>query len=103
MHVEDHGGNMDKVSKTESAVPKVTISVAETALSLGVCERVVMNLVRSGELPAIRLGARILIRMQDLHEWAALRADRTGEPVRPDLSRRMKNLSTADQKSKKSA
>ncbi len=94
---------MDKITKTESAVQKVTISIAETALALGVCERVVMNLVRSGELPAIRLGARILIRMQDLHEWAALRADRKGEPVRPDLSLRMKRANTDDQNGLKSA
>jgi excisionase family DNA binding protein len=46
---------------TTSPPNKLTLSVDETALLLGISPGLVYELVRRGELTAIRLGRRILI------------------------------------------
>ena len=51
---------------------KLTLSVAETAIELGVCEKVVRKLLQTTEFPCKRIGGkggRILIPYDALREW----------------------------------
>lgn len=51
---------------------KLALSVAETAIELGVCEKVVRNLIKTPGFPCRRIGGkggRILIPRDALREW----------------------------------
>lgn len=51
---------------------KLALSVAETAIELGVCEKVVRNLIKTPGFPCKRIGGkggRILIPYDALRKW----------------------------------
>ena len=48
---------------------KLAFSVKETADSLGLCSNTVYELVKSGKLPSITLGRKILISKIELQAW----------------------------------
>ena len=53
------------------AIPQpILVSVQQAAALLGVATSTVNELTRSGELPAIRIGRRVLIRLESLHIFA---------------------------------
>jgi len=51
------------------SVETLTVSVKEAAKMLGVCERTVRTLTKSGVLPVIRLASRVLYSREDLIEF----------------------------------
>lgn len=53
---------------------RLSASIADSARHVGVCEKTIENAIRNGELPRVRLGRRVLIRVRDLEKWLA---DRT--------------------------
>jgi excisionase family DNA binding protein len=60
--------------------------IARVAAYLGVTERTVYNKVRSGELPAVRIGRLWRVRAADLEAWlAAGTARRAGASGAADL------------------
>lgn len=50
-------------------IPKIALSVQETALAIGVSDRTVHSLIKSGELPTMRIGTRQLVPTDVLREW----------------------------------
>ena len=48
---------------------RLTLTVPEAAQALGVSQRHVINCINRGELPARRLGRRILIPLAALEAW----------------------------------
>jgi excisionase family DNA binding protein len=48
------------------SVEPLTVSVKEAAKMLGVCERTVRTLTKSGVLPVIRIASRVLYSREDL-------------------------------------
>lgn len=76
--------------ETNVSVPldpgRISVSVAEAAMACGVCARTISDAIRAGELPAARIGSRILILRTALVAWIESRSDTTGTKVRPDLS-----------------
>lgn len=53
----------------------MTISVREAAGHLGVSRNTVYDLIRSGDLPHLRIGTRIRIPTQPLRDWIADRTE----------------------------
>jgi len=51
------------------SVETLTVSVKEAARMLGVCERTVRTLTKSGVLPVIRVASRVLYSREDLIEF----------------------------------
>ena len=51
------------------SVEPLTVSVKEAARMLGVCERTVRTLTKSGVLPVIRVASRVLYSREDLIEF----------------------------------
>jgi excisionase family DNA binding protein len=45
------------------------LTVAQTAERLGICSRTVWNLIKRGELPAVRIGRRLAIPVSRLQEF----------------------------------
>lgn len=74
--------------------PPVVVSIEEAARLLGVSRRTVYNLVGSGALPSLHVGARHLVRVADLETFAtrkaagALGTPPTAEPEVGDATRR---------------
>jgi hypothetical protein len=48
---------------------RLAISVSETADAMGISRFLVMELIRTGNLPCKRLGRRIIIPVEALDEW----------------------------------
>lgn len=53
---------------------KLTLTVEEAAEYLGVCRPTLLELTRTGEFPAFRIGRRVLISRAGLEEWVAEQA-----------------------------
>lgn len=51
----------------------LTLSVREAATHLGVSRNTVYDLIRAGDLPHLRIGNRLRIPTQPLHEWITAR------------------------------
>jgi len=65
-----------------SAVPRLLLTVAETAEAIGVSRRQIYNLAGSAGLPTVKLGGRRLVRVTDLREWVAAQpVDAVGQGV----------------------
>lgn len=47
----------------------LTLSVAETAKTLGVCEKTVYTLTHRADFPVVRIGRRTRISREGLVEW----------------------------------
>lgn len=54
---------------------KLTMSVAEAAQELGICSRIVYDLVHRADFPAIRIGRRVRISREGLAEWVRKQAE----------------------------
>lgn len=52
-------------------MPPLLLSVAQAAKVLGLSERQVARMVRSGELASVKVGSRVLLRRADLEAYAA--------------------------------
>jgi len=57
-----------------SPVPRLALSVPETAQAIGLSEREVWRRIANGTLPAVRVGRRTLIRVASLDAFLAARA-----------------------------
>jgi excisionase family DNA binding protein len=53
---------------------RLALTYSETAKSLGVCERVVWQLVKDGKLRAVRIGRSVRIPVQELNQFVADRS-----------------------------
>jgi len=62
---------------SENQVPKIAFSVKEIAECVGVSERTIWKLIKSGELPSFRVGARVLISKVALDQFIAQRTQTT--------------------------
>lgn len=49
-------------------LPRLALTVAETAASLGVSQRSIYRLIDRGELPTVKVGKRRLVRVEDLEK-----------------------------------
>lgn len=58
-------------------LPRLTLSVGEAAHVVGISERQVYRLIAAGDLPTVRFGRRVLIRVCDLEDLLASRAAQT--------------------------
>ena len=56
---------------------KLSLTYRETAEALGVCERAVWQLVRDGQLPALRIGRSVRIPLSAIHDFIEVN---TGRP-----------------------
>jgi len=74
---------------------KIALSIAESAAACGLCERTISDAIRTGELPAARIGTRILILRSTLVLWIESRTDTSGTKVRPDLSEGLRKRNRA--------
>ena len=54
-------------------VERLTFSIAETAEALGISSRTVHTLIKSGALPCVRIGTRVLVEVEALREFIANR------------------------------
>lgn len=61
-----------------SDVERLTLSVEEAALMLGISRALAYELVRRGELPRLQLGRRIVVPRQALEKLVASAAETTG-------------------------
>ena len=60
---------MDRGSSTE--VERLTLSVEEAAVLLGISRALAYNLVRRGELPRLQLGRRVVVPRRALENFVA--------------------------------
>jgi len=58
------------------SVEPLTVNIRTAAKMLGICERTIRNLTKSGELPVIRIASRVLYRREDLIEFVQKRSQR---------------------------
>ena len=56
---------MEKVQE----VGRLALSVQETAAAVGVSSRTIRTLIKSGDLPHFRLGARVLVEVEALRQF----------------------------------
>lgn len=56
---------------TQLPIAPVALTTADAARSLGIGKTKLFELIAGGELPAIRLGGRTLIRRSDLEDFIA--------------------------------
>jgi excisionase family DNA binding protein len=49
----------------------VTVSIDDAAALTSLSRRTLQNLIRLGALPAMKVGARTILRIADLEAWAA--------------------------------
>jgi len=61
--------------ENDLSVEPLTVSVKEAAVMLGVCERTVRTLTKSGELPVIRIASRVLYSREDLIDFVRQRSN----------------------------
>ena len=59
-----------------SSVEPLAVDGKKAAVMIGVSERTVRNLVRSGELPVVRIAKRVLYSIEDLTEFIRQRSRR---------------------------
>jgi excisionase family DNA binding protein len=52
-------------------MPRLLLSMSETAAALGLCERTVWTLVHEQGLPHVKVGRRILFSRATLEAWIA--------------------------------
>ena len=61
--------------ENDLSVEPLTVSVKEAARMLGVCERTIRTLTKSGELPVIRIASRVLYSREDLIDFVRQRSN----------------------------
>lgn len=55
------------------AIPLLLLGAREAASALGICERTLWTLTKSGQVPHIRVGRRVLYDPDDLRAWVKSR------------------------------
>ena len=53
----------------QSTTEKFLLTPREAAKSLGICERTLYGLTKSGELPVVRIGRAVRYSVDDLKTW----------------------------------
>lgn len=64
---------------TPASIAPVALTTADAARSLGIGKTKLFELIAEGQLPAIRLGGRTLIRRDDLESFVAALPRRKSE------------------------
>ena len=49
--------------------PRLALSKSEAAASLGIGTTALHDLIRAGEIPTVRIGARVIVPTDGLREW----------------------------------
>ena len=62
--------------KNDIVIEPLTVNVKTAAKMLGVCEKTIRNLTKSGELPVVRILGRVLYRPEDLTEFVRQRTQK---------------------------
>ena len=65
----------DVVSSRDLSQDRLAYSVEEAAGIVGIGRTLAWSLVRSGELPSVRVVGRVLIRRRQLEEWLDTREE----------------------------
>jgi len=55
-------------------IEPLTVNAKEAARLLGICERTLRTLTKSGELPVVRIMTRVLYSVEDLREFIRQRS-----------------------------
>ncbi|UAT32522.1 helix-turn-helix domain-containing protein [Bacillus badius] len=71
-----------------------TMTAQETADYLGVSKDLVYNMVKTGELPAVRIGRRILFRREALERWMQMQEMKGQTEVVSQTMKQRSGLST---------
>ena len=72
--------------KNDIVIEPLTVNVKTAAKMLGVCEKTIRNLTKSGELPVVRIGSRAVYSREDLTEFVRTRSKRVPNDVENDNS-----------------
>lgn len=56
---------------------RLTMSIAEAAMELGVCEKTVYNLTHRQDFPTIKIGRRTRISREGLRDWVLAQQQNT--------------------------
>jgi excisionase family DNA binding protein len=65
--------------KEAEGVEQIAVRPAEAAAAIGIGRTMIYNLIRTGELPSIRVGKSIRVPVGPLREWVARNASCTTE------------------------
>jgi excisionase family DNA binding protein len=60
----------------------LTYTIAQVARMTGLSDRTWWTLVRSGQIPTVKIGGRILVEASAVRELIKKRTDRTGSPTK---------------------
>ena len=72
---EDNSGNQLPASEgNATGVPRL-LTVRELAQFLGLHEKTIYRLARTGELPCVRLGSRVRFLQSDVLRWVSARKE----------------------------
>lgn len=55
--------------------PPRNLTVTEAALYIGICERMLREKIALREIPVVRIGRRLVIRLKDIEEWIEAQID----------------------------
>lgn len=72
------GRPLAKTPTSPDRSDRITLRPYEAARALGICERTLRDLMRSGAIPHIRLGRAVLIPVADIEAFIADRLNRGG-------------------------
>ncbi|WP_223662895.1 helix-turn-helix domain-containing protein [Pseudobacillus badius] len=75
-------------------IERQTMTAQETADYLGVSKDLVYNMVKTGELPAVRIGRRILFRREALERWMQMQEMKGQTEVVSQTMKQRSGLST---------
>lgn len=62
-------------ASSDEGGPRLAVTYREAGNSLGVCERVVWQLVKDGQLKAVRIGRSVRIPVSELERFVSEHAD----------------------------
>lgn len=79
-HICYHEEGGERVSGTEAFSAGGLMTVAEVAAAMRVSNMTVYRLIKSGELPAVRVGKNYRLRSSDLERFLEERSVTTGGP-----------------------
>jgi len=69
------------VTEHASTLTRLLLSARDTAAALGVCERTLWERTRTGEIPCVRIGRRVLYEPRDLEAWIAQQKRQAAAPA----------------------
>ena len=53
----------------ETTTAPLLLSVRDAAIALSISERTLFSLTKSGEIPRLKIGAKVLYSVDDLRQW----------------------------------